>query len=100
MTVNICPRSRNGRSSPEAVIEHLVGRQDKPRGAQVHAMYLSDWKGWSQDPPLPRPCLRECGGEGTFLEIFAYLRHFEGKQILSFVCPRLMRLSISLLTAA
>ena len=28
-------------------IEHLVGRQVQPRGAQVHAMYLSDRKGCS-----------------------------------------------------
>ena len=28
----------------EPVIEHLVGRQGQPRGAQVHAMYLSDQK--------------------------------------------------------
>ena len=45
-------------SQPEALMEHLVGRQGQPRGAQVHAMYLSDWKGWSQDPALPRPHLR------------------------------------------
>ena len=37
---------------------NLVGRQGQPRGAQVHARHLSDWKGWSQDPPLPRPYLR------------------------------------------
>jgi len=40
-------------SQPEAVIEHLEGRQGQPRGAQVHAVYPSDEKGWSQDPPLP-----------------------------------------------
>ena len=27
-----------------------MGRQGQPRGAQVHPMYLSDRKGWSQDP--------------------------------------------------
>jgi len=37
--------SRNTESWPEAVIEHLVGRQGWPRGAQVHAMQLSDWNG-------------------------------------------------------
>jgi len=48
------------------VIEHLVGRQGQPRGAQVHAMPLSDQKGWSQDPPLPRPHLRVgSGGKGV-----------------------------------
>jgi len=56
------------------VIEHLVGRQGLPRGAQVHAIPLSDWKGWSQDLPLPRPQLRvSSGGEGISLEILAYL---------------------------
>ena len=38
--INSC--SGNAESQPEAVIEHLVGRQGQPRGAQVHAMYLSD----------------------------------------------------------
>ena len=57
--------SRDARSEPEAVIKHLVGRQGQPRGAQVLAMHLSDWKGCSQDPPLPRPHLRvSSGGEG------------------------------------
>jgi len=42
-----------------------VGRQGQPRGAQVHSMHLSDWKGWSQDPGLPRTHLRVgSGGEG------------------------------------
>jgi len=32
---------------------------------QVYAMHLSDQKGWSQDPPFPRPHLRVgSGGEG------------------------------------
>ena len=34
--------SRNTKSWLETVIEHLVGRQGQPRGAQVHAMLLSD----------------------------------------------------------
>jgi len=50
----------------EPVIEHLVGRQGQLRGAQVHAMYLSEQKGRSQDPPLPRPHLRVgSGGESV-----------------------------------
>jgi len=49
--------SRNIKSGLATVIEHLVGRQGQPMGAQVHAMYLNDQKGWSQDPPLPRPHL-------------------------------------------
>jgi len=44
----------NAKSWLEPVIEHLVGRQGQPRGAQVHAVHLSDRKGWSQDPPLSR----------------------------------------------
>lgn len=68
------------------MIEHLVGRQGQPRGAQVCAMQLSDQKGWSQDPPLPSSHLRVgSGAEGVLLEIPAYLRSAEGKQLLSFV---------------
>ena len=66
------------------MFEHLVGRQGQLRGAQVYAMHLSDWKGWSQDLPLPRSHLRVgCGGKGILLEIPVYLRCSEGKQILS-----------------
>jgi len=58
----------------------------QPRGAQVYAMYLSDWKRWSQDPPLPRPHLRVGGGgEGILLEITVYLKPSEGKQLISFI---------------
>ena len=43
-------------------------------------------RGWSQDPPLPKPHLRVGSGqEGILLEIPAYLRPSEGKQLLSFV---------------
>jgi len=45
--------SGNAKSWPEAVIEHLVGRQGQPRGAQVHAMYLSDWRGGARMHPFP-----------------------------------------------
>ena len=63
-----------------------MGRQGQTRGAQVHAMYLSDQEGWSQDPPLPRTHLRiGRGSKSILLEILVYLRPFEGKQILSFV---------------
>ena len=56
--------SRNAESQPEAVIEHLDGWQDQPRGAQVHAMCLIG-RGWSQDPVLSRPHLRAgSGGKG------------------------------------
>ena len=36
---------RNAKSQLESVIEHLVGRQDQPRGAQLHAIHLSGQKG-------------------------------------------------------
>ncbi|XP_052522490.1 ecotropic viral integration site 5 protein homolog isoform X2 [Tympanuchus pallidicinctus] len=39
----------------------------QPGGAQLHAMHLGDWKGWSQDPVLPRPHLRA----GSELEVGA-----------------------------
>jgi len=78
--------SRNAKSWLEAVIEHLVGRQGQPRGAQLHAMQLSDQKGWSQNPPLPRPLLRVgSGGEGILLEIPVYLRPSGGKQLFFFI---------------
>jgi len=49
-------------------------------------MYLSDWREWSQDAPLPRPQLRVgSGGKGTLLEIPAYLRPSKDKQLLPFV---------------
>jgi len=57
-----------------------VGRQGQPREAQVHAMYLSDRKGWSQDPPLPRPHLRVGNvDEGISLKIPVYLRSSKSK---------------------
>ena len=86
------------------LIEHLVGRQGQPRGAQVYAMQLSDWQGWSQDPPLPSLHLRlGSGGEGVLLEIPAYLRPSKGKQIFFplCLCPQLLlHLGLSSLAAA
>ena len=68
------------------LFEHLVGRQGQPSGAQVQAMHLSDWEGWNQDPPLPRPHLRiGSGSEGILLEMPAYLRPSKGKQGFSFL---------------
>ena len=73
---------RNAESQLEAVIEHLVGRQGQPRGAQLHAMGLSDWKGRNQDPPLPRPHLRVGSrGQNILLEIIVYWWPSEGKQL-------------------
>jgi len=34
-------------------MEHLVGRQGQARGAQLHAMLLSDWKGGARIHPFP-----------------------------------------------
>jgi len=49
-------------------------------------MHLSDWKGWSEDPALPRSHLRVgSGSKGISLETPAYLRSSEGKEILSFI---------------
>jgi len=57
-----------------------VGKQDQPRGTQVHAMNLSNQKECILAPPLPRPHLRVgSGGESVLLEIFPYLRPSEGK---------------------
>ena len=79
-----------------------MGRQGQPRGAQVYAMHLSDQKGWSQDPPLPRPHLSVgSGGKGILLEVPAYLRLSKGKQILFlFMCLWLLCLGLSSLAAA
>jgi len=73
--LQMCRCSGNAKTQLEAMIEHLVGRQGQPSGAQVH-----DQKGWSQDPPLPRPHLRGgSGGNGIVLEIPVYLRPSKGK---------------------
>ena len=80
-----------------------MGRQGQARGAQVHAMYLSGRKGWSQDPPLPRPHLRAgSGSKSISLEIPACLGLSEGKQLLSclFLCLWLLYLSKSSIAVA
>ena len=60
-----------------------MGSRAKPgelRCMQCNVMHLSEWKGWSQDPPLPRPHLRvDSGGKGISLEIPVYLRLCNGK---------------------
>ncbi|XP_046759040.1 uncharacterized protein LOC419335 [Gallus gallus] len=44
-------------------------------------MHLSDWKGWSQDPPFPSPHLRVgSGGKCISLVIPAYLRLSEAQK--------------------
>jgi len=72
--------SRNAKSQIEPVIEHLLGRQGQTRGAQVHAMLLSDQKGCSHDPPLPRPHLRAGSRDNSILlEVPVYLSSLKGK---------------------
>ena len=52
----------------------------------MHAVLLSDQKGWNQDPPLPRPHLRVgSGGKGISLEIPAYWSPSKGEQLLFFI---------------
>jgi len=71
--------SRNAESGLEAVIEHLVGRQGQPRGAQVHAMYLSIH-------PLPSPHLRVgSGGKKVLLEMLVCFWPSQGKQLHSYI---------------
>jgi len=38
---NVDGSSGNAESWPESVVEHLVGRQDQPKGAQLHPMHLT-----------------------------------------------------------
>lgn len=67
-------------SHSELVIEHLVERQNQPRGAQVDAMHLSVRKGPSQDPPLPSLLLRVGSrGKGILLKIPLCTRCSEGE---------------------
>jgi len=76
----------NAKSRLEAVIEHLVGRQGQPRGAQVNAMYLSDWKGRSQDPSLLRPHLRVgSGSKGIFLDVLVYYLRIHGDILTEYI---------------
>ena len=82
------------------MIEHLVGRQGQTKGAQVHPMHLSDWKGWSQDLPLPRSHLRVgSGGKDFLVEFPAYLRSFWGKQLLSLIFVSMAVVFEQILTA-
>ena len=78
--------SGNAKSQPESVIENLVGKQDQPRGAQVHAVYLSDWKGRSQDPSLLRPHLRVgSGSKGIFLDVLVYYLRIHGDILTEYI---------------
>ena len=83
-------------------MEHLGGRHGQPRAAQVYAMELRAQKGWSQDLPFPSPHLRAGrGGEGILVEIPAYLRPSNGKQLFFFpLCLWLLRLGLSSFAAA
>ena len=62
-----------------------MGRQGQTKGAQVHAMFLSDQKGCSQDPPFPRPHLRVGSGvENILLEVSADLKPSKVSSIFCF----------------
>ena len=77
--------SRNAKSQPEPVMEHLVGRQGQPR--ELRCMQCNHWvtEGLGQDAPLPRPHLRAgSGSEGISLGIPVYLRPSKGKSKLFF----------------
>lgn len=64
------------------MIQCLVGKQSQPKRAQVHAIHLSDQKGWILPPPLSRPHLSVGSGFITILlEVLVYLRPSKGKQI-------------------
>jgi len=52
----------------------------------VRAMYLSDWKGWRQVPPLTSSHLRVGSGDkSNLLQVPVYLRSSKGKQPFSIV---------------
>ena len=71
-----------------------MGRQDQSRGAQVHAMPLSDQKGWILAPPLSRSHLSvSIRDKVILLDIPAYLESSKGKRLLAFI-------SVSLFAAA
>ena len=62
------------------------GQKAEPNQGSSGACSEPDWKGWSQDPSLSRPCCRVgSGGKGILLEITAYLWPSKGKQLFSFV---------------
>jgi len=98
--------SRNAESWLEPVIEHLVGRQGQPKGAQVQVMYLSDHKEWSQDSPLSRSHLWVgSGGKGIFSGdpcLFEELISFPkvSSFFILFLCLLLSHVSGSSLTVA
>lgn len=59
-----------------------MGRHSQHREAHVHAMHVSDWKGWSQEPSPPSAYLRVgSGGISILLDIPASWRLSKGKQI-------------------
>ena len=84
-----CNGSRSANSGFEPVIKPLVRRQGQDRGTQVQAMHLCDWKGWSQDPPIPRPHLRvavEVRASWGLLKVSSAFP--------SFLCLQLLRLGL------
>lgn len=76
-----CPGGCSGKvkSWLETATEHLAGRQEQHRGAQVHAVILSDQKEWSHEPPSQTSLRSWQWRQGHhLLEILAYLSLFKG----------------------
>ena len=62
------------------------GRKAEPTHGSSGEHSALDWKGWSQDPPLPRPHLRVGSwGKCILPEIPVYLRPSDSKRIF-FLC--------------
>jgi len=76
--------SGSAKSQPEAVMEHLVGRQGQPRGAQVHAMYWVIGQVEPGSAPFSPHLRVGSGGEGLSGDPCVTLRPSKGKQIVSF----------------
>ena len=76
--------SRNAKPWPETGIKHLAGRQDQPRGAQVHAVHLSNWKGVEPGSTPSQTSFKDWQWRQEYLlvEIPANLRLSKGKAAL------------------
>ena len=87
-------------SQPEAVIEHLVGRQGQPRGAQLYAVHLCDGRAGARIHPFPvliSGLAVELGGSLWR----SYLKSSEDKQLFSFIsAPQLLPLGLPSFAAA
>ena len=68
------------------MIEHLLGGQGQPRGAQVYAVHLSDLKGGVEPGSIPSQASFKggSGDRGVSLEFPVYWMLSEGKELLYF----------------